>query len=160
MPITKSQVWKKIDLDIPKDLSASEKRELKELIGQFVVDSILDRTGSAKTSVSGGEYKASLSKKYKRLKDELGGQLFANLELEGDMLSSLTYEDGGGNSIKVGIFDGDQAAKAYGHNTGFKGHPTIKGGPKRQFIPAPDEEFARPIMSGIKDIIADFTDGD
>ena len=60
MPITKSQVWKKIDLDIPRGLDADEKRELKELIGQFVVDSILDRTADAKTSVSGGEYKASL----------------------------------------------------------------------------------------------------
>ena len=159
MPITKSQVWKKIDLDIPKGLDADEKRELKELIGQFVVDSILDRTGSAKSSVESGEYKASLSKKYKKLKDELGGQLFANLELEGDMLSSLTYEVGDGNSIKVGIFDSDQAIKAFGHNTGFRGHKYIKDGPKRQFIPAPDQNFTRTITSGIKTIIEDFISG-
>lgn len=74
------------------------------------------------------------------------------------MLGSLTFEVTE-RGVKVGIFDEDQAAKSYGHNTGFKGHPTLDGkAPKRQFIPRSGETLKGEILAGIRDIVQELVD--
>jgi Holliday junction resolvase len=61
-----------------------------------------------------------------------------DLTLMGDMLLAMETQRRG-NSVRIQI-DGDEAAKAYGHVSGFKGHPYIKDGPKRDFFGITDEE--------------------
>lgn len=73
------------------------------------------------------------------------------------MLDSLTYKQRK-DGIEIGIFNGKQAAKAEGHNTGFEGHPTLAGkGLKRQFIPNEDQGYKQRIERGIKQIIRENT---
>jgi hypothetical protein len=156
MGIQKDQVFKEIRPKIPNWLDEDEKRELLEEIGDYVTTTILDLVGDGVSPVNGfGEFK-SLSEEYAKKK----GTDLANLELEGDMLSALTYEVEEGNwSVKVGIFEPDEAIKLYGHNTGFKGHPWLEGkAPQRKVIPDKKEQFVGEIQDGIELIIEEFID--
>lgn len=49
------------------------------------------------------------------------------MQLTGDMVQAVTVLDSSETKLKIGIDDVDQAAKAYGHMTGMKGHPTLDG---------------------------------
>lgn len=57
-----------------------------------------------------------------------------NMTLYGDMLAQLEPIRFVNGSIVLGWQDSLQQKKAYAHMTGFKGHPTIKNGPKREFL--------------------------
>ena len=116
-------------------------------IGDYLKVSILDYVGQAETPVSGGKFKATLSPDYA----EREGKDQANLDQTGSMLDSLTFEVTG-TKVIIGIFDSDQAPKAFNHNTG----DTL---PMRQFIPTEDQTFKRDIMRGIDEIIADLLGG-
>ena len=87
---------------------------------------------------------------YKDFKKKFSSSGKANMELTGDMLDALDWENLGGNSLEVGLFDPEQAAKAHKHNTSDK-YP-------RQFIPAKDQQFNDKITTGIEDIIASFAE--
>ena len=71
-----------------------------------------------------------------------------DLTLFGDMLLSMETSSSKGK-IDLTI-EGEEAAKAYGHVSGFKGHPTIKNGPKRDFFGVSDRE-AKQIANNIKE---------
>jgi hypothetical protein len=114
-------------------------------IGTFLIESILEHVGEAKTPVSGGKYAAKLrSKAYIEMK----GDDMANLDLTGDMLRALEWVPNG-DSIIIGVFDKDQAPKAYNHNFG----DTL---PRRQFLPESDQNFKREILNGVKRIIEEY----
>lgn len=117
---------------------------------------MLDIVGDGESPVEGFGSFRKLSKDYAKLK----GTSLANLELEGDMLSALTYEVEEGNwSVKVGVFDPEEAIKLYGHNTGFKGHPWLEGkAPQRKVVPDKKENFVSQISQGIDDIIQEALD--
>lgn len=142
MAITKDEVSKEIKLDLPPDLPKDLAKDIKQEVGDFVIESILSELADSKTPVSGGKFKSKLSKAYM----EETGKTFANLDLNGDMLNSLTSKVTA-SGVQVGIFNPDQAIKAYNHNVG----DTL---PKRQFIPSPKENFKRDIETGIRDIVA------
>ncbi|MBC96401.1 MAG: hypothetical protein CME63_01520 [Halobacteriovoraceae bacterium] len=57
-----------------------------------------------------------------------------NMTLYGDMLAQLNVIEVNSGRITLGWEDETQAKKAYAHMTGFKGHPTIKNGTKREFL--------------------------
>ena len=137
------------------------RREAEEEIGQFLVDYIIDQVGSSKSPVEGGRFDAALTKKYKKIKSEISGSSKANLELFGDMLDSIDYKTNNGN-IEVGIFnDEEQASKAYGHNSGYRGHPTIKYNKyKREFIPKSNQSFKSSANKEIDRIINDYASED
>jgi hypothetical protein len=63
-----------------------------------------------------------------------------DMTLSSDMLENIEYEFKNG-ILKVKVNE-DDAGKAYGHMTGFKGHPTIKNGPQREFFGVQDDEAA------------------
>ena len=126
---------------------AGDRKKVKKEVAEFVKDSIFDAVGSAKSPVSGGRYKSSLSKGYLKEKRKYSSSLIANMELTGDMLDSMTWKDLGGSSLEVGFFDPQEAAKAHGHNTGWGPLP------ERKFIPRAGEKFKRDIQSGIAEII-------
>lgn len=77
-----------------------------------------------------------------------GGNRTPNLELEGDMLDSLTFEVRG-DEVEVGIFSDKEAPKADGHNN-FSGESKL---PTRRFIPDSSEEFIPKISSGVEQIL-------
>jgi hypothetical protein len=135
------------------DQPSSKKDRAQALadIAEYVRDEILQYVGEGKSPVSGGAWKRGLSPEYKKVKEELSGVSFANMELHGDMLDALEARVVG-NKIRVGWFGGPEAAKADGHNN-FSGESTL---PTRQSIPKPDESFKRPIITGMKAIAKEF----
>jgi hypothetical protein len=69
--------------------------------------------------------------------------------LSGDMLGSIDFDDSD-NEIKIAIA-GDQSLKAYGHMTGFEGHPTIPQNKyKREFFGITEREFRDNILPKFK----------
>jgi hypothetical protein len=154
MAIAKDQIFKEIRPKIPNWLNEEDREELMEEIGDYVVTAMLDKMGDGESPVDGvGKFK-NLSKDYAA--NEKGGDDTPNLSLMGDMWGALTYEVEF-DRVKVGIFDPDEAVKAYGHNTGFKGHPWLEGkAPQRKFIPDKNESFIQEIQDGIKMIVEEF----
>jgi len=153
MPLEIDKTTKLVDLDLPSDIPQDLADDIKADVGQYLVDAILDNVGSGKSPVAGYGAFAQLSKEY--AESEKGGRRIPNLDLNGDMLNSLTYEVTP-SGVEVGIFNREQAAKSYGHNTGFEGHPFLDGvAPERRFIPDDSENFKREIQSGINRIIED-----
>lgn len=56
-----------------------------------------------------------------------------------------------GDYIEVGVYKRSEVKKAYGHNSGFKGHPAESKMKKhrREFIPAPNKKFKESIMNRV-----------
>jgi len=127
---------------------SSLRSDLVNEVGDYLVQSILDYVGEAKSPVAGGKYKSTLSEDYAKYKKN--GDELANLDLNGDMLNALTFKTNASTGkVTVGIFDNDQAIKSYNHNKG----DTL---PKRQFIPDEDQLLKAEIIRGVKRIIQDY----
>lgn len=158
MPIKMNETSFTFDVPIPDNIIEGKKKEFLQKVGQYLVDSMLDKIAEGISPVAGvGEFKR-LTKHY--ADEEKGGDKTANMDEHGDMLNALTYKIVG-NSLKIGIFDDKQAIKSYAHNTGFKGHPFLEGkAPKRQFIPDEDQKLKRDILSGIGDITDEYISKD
>jgi len=136
--------------DVPK----KEKPKALEEIAQFVKEQVLSYIGDGKSPVSGGNWKKSLTKEYKKIKGQESSVNFANLELSGDLLDALdvVVKSNGKLSLEV---SGDQAGKAEGNNIGSYGRdPNPKNA--RRFIPLSGETLKKQIVDGIKDIIQDY----
>jgi hypothetical protein len=145
----------------PYSFKRADREEILQRVSDFVVESILEHCADEKSPVSGKAWK-KLSEKYAAHKKAEGLGTDANLLFTGDMLNSLTAKPiVSKNEVKIWLDDPEQEGKAYGHNTGFEGHPTIKNGPKRQFIPTEDDTFhSRSLVDGIKEILKDYDNAD
>lgn len=110
--------------------------------------------GESKSPLDGSRF-AALSKDYRKFKQGEGAPGVPNLELTGDMLSSLSYVEKGEGQIEIGIFGGE-AGKADGHNN-FSGKSNL---PERRFIPGEGETFKPSIEKEIEAIIADAIAGE
>lgn len=145
----KDKIQKLVKLDtsdIPKDKIV----EAKNAVGNFIVDQILSNVGSGVSPVTGGKFE-QLTKNY--ADKEKGGSRLPNLELEGDMLSSLGFKRVN-EGIAVGIQDADQRPKADGHNHfGVFGKSQL---PVRRFIPLPGEDFIPEIENEIETILDEY----
>jgi hypothetical protein len=129
-------------------IPSSLRSDLVNEVGDYLVQSILDYVGEAKSPVAGGKYKSTLSDAYAN--SQKNGDTMANLDLNGDMLNALTFKTNAATGkVTVGIFDNDQAIKSYNHNVG----DTL---PKRQFIPDEDQLLKAEIIRGVKRIIQDY----
>lgn len=120
-----------IDLQKEFGIDFSGKRALKELIGQKIIDRIVERTesgmGIAFDKRGAGRLKP-LKKPYsKQYADSLEFKAFdkhknqINLTLTGDMLSAIDITKQTGNSITIGFDDRDEELKAHGNQTGKNG---------------------------------------
>lgn len=115
---------------------------------------VLDFLGDGFSPVDGAGAFKELSDDYADTMK--GGNRTPNMEFEGDMLSALTYETDA-YSVKIGIWDPDQAVKAYGHTTGMKGHKYLEGkAPVRKILPGDKEKFLPEIEEGIQTIIEEY----
>jgi len=150
----KEKIYTDIFPSLPGWLDSDEREELMNEVGEYIFSEILDYVGQGISPITGKPFK-SLSEKY--ADEEKFGDRKANLDLSGSMLRALEMEVEA-DKIRIGIFDDDEeAAKAYGHNTGFEGHPFLDGkAPKRQFIPTSGQYFASEIMDGILELIDDY----
>ncbi len=140
MPVNLSEVTYTLKIgDIAPEfskLSSDEKEDVKEMVGDLLLEEIESYLDDSKSPVEGAPFK-------KRKKDGENSQLY----LTGDMRSVLEWEsvDGG---IKVGIFGNGETEKAYNHNVG----DTV---PTRRFIPLKDEQFTPAINKKIKRLVLD-----
>jgi hypothetical protein len=134
----------------PKAAAAARKE-----IADFVLEEVLAACGQGKSPVAGGRWKRSLSPAYKKKKAEFSSALFANMELEGDMLDKLECVEVRGGQLELRI-RGKEADKADGHNN----HSGRSSLPPREFIPKEGGSFKRDILAGVKAIAREyFEDG-
>lgn len=138
----------KFDLE---NVPQGQREEALTQVGEFLVDSILERVSDGKSPVAGRRFN-KLQKKY--AEEFKGGDRTPNLELTGDLLDNLTFKviDTG---IEVGYFSGASDLtldKADGHNN-FTGRSRL---PTRRFIPFADEEFMPTIQRELEAIVDDF----
>lgn len=130
------------------NFSRSQRNQILEQVGDYVVSSVLDDCDSSRSPVTGRGFK-KLSQTYAKKKKAQVGTTAANLKLDGDLLGSLEVKKSGGMlTLTVGS---DQQGKADGHNN-FSGDSNL---PTRKFIPNDSEgETFRPgIRQGIREII-------
>lgn len=140
---------KEVDLNF-KDVPDTIIPTLKTRIGQILVNDIRRFLAEGISPVENAEYKHILNKDYANREKQ--GNRTANLQLEGDMLSSLGFQiDTGRPSVIVGIMQDSQKLKAQGHNQ-FPGQAPGHL-PMRRFIPSTQQSFRPSIMKKIDDLI-------
>lgn len=122
--------------------------EVMHEIQNFVKESVLLDVAEQLSPVNGRNF-PQLSPEYKHHKEDEGGTPVPNLELTGQLMSSVVV-DMSGDKLLLTVGD-DQQGKADGHNN-FSGDSKL---PLRRFIPnANDGETFRPkIRDGIREII-------
>ena len=153
LKLTQEEVAQTIDLKkwTGKDLSSDP--TLVREIGQSMIDYMLKRADDNKGINNEPLIPNKYSKEYAESLEFIAAgksRNDVNMKLSGDMLGSIDLDDQG-NIIKIKVGE-EQSAKAYGHMTGFKGHPTIPQGKyKRQFFGISKEEFDQQIMPKFKD---------
>lgn len=154
MAITLKETTFIYDVPIPDGITAKDKKEFLNRVGDYLVNSMLDKIAEGVSPVAGEGAFKKVKKEY--ADEEKGGNRTSNMDEHGDMLNALTYKIVG-NKLEIGIFDSAQAVKSYAHNTGFKGHPTLEGkAPKRQFIPDKGQKLTADILAGIGDITDEY----
>jgi hypothetical protein len=127
--ITKSSVEQTIDLEELFGVSFKGATQLKEAIGQAIIDRIVSRTeagvGMSFNSQGKGQtlkLKSPYSKAYTKsteFKAHGKSKNKINMKLTGDMLGLMDIKKQTGNSVTIGWDKGDgQDAKVFNHQTG------------------------------------------
>lgn len=149
MPISLDEISFELPMDFDKydaKLTASEKKEVKNLIREYVEGEIFSMVSNSNSPVAGEGKFPKLNKKY--ADREKNGDREANLDLTGSMLDALKSRNTS-DGIVFEITKAKEIPKAYNHNVG----DTL---PKRQFLPNEGETFKKSILTGIDGIIEDF----
>jgi hypothetical protein len=136
-----------------RDLIGDSDSDLTDAAGQFLGERIKEYCAKSTSPVSGGDWKKTLSKAYKELKENATGRGSADMDLTGEMLEALSYVNSR-DTVEIGIFEGSQAGKADGHNN----HSGKSKLPERKFIPEKDEDFKRNIIAALKEYLQDVLD--
>lgn len=124
-------------------------------IAKVIEERVIEYCGDGKSPVEGGSWKRSLSKDYKKRKTAQGGNPYADMILDGDMLQALEVR-AKGTRLELGVYGSKEAAKADGHNN-FSGKSSL---PAREFIPREGGTFKRAIISEIKEIALRYQNDD
>jgi len=142
--LSETEVFQKIDLSelLDRDPTPGEAASFIEQATEFMI--FRSQSGS---DVNGKSFK-QYSENYADFKGVSRSDV--DMTLFGDMLSSIDgFQENENVVLSIG---GEQAVKAYAHMTGFKGHPTIKNGPKREFFGLTEKD-AKEIADAIKEDI-------
>ncbi len=125
--VKKNKVEQTIELkDLFRGVDLSN-RDLKEYIGEAIIDYIRERTESGRGVKFGDDGKARSVNLKKYSKDYIESDDFkafgkskdqVNMKLTGDMLGLMDVVDVGKNSITIGWNDDEQIPKAYNHIVG------------------------------------------
>jgi hypothetical protein len=117
--LNKSRASFSLDVNLLDAFGSEVSEDVALSFGQAVIDTILDRTSDNKSS-NGGRFK-NYSEEYS---ESLVFQAYGktrndpNLELTGEMLSSVDILEVTPTRLKIGFRDETQRAKAYNHHTG------------------------------------------
>lgn len=145
---SESRTTSTLELTAGLKLSAEAKSKIHKEVGDFLVETTLSRVAKARSPIKGESFDP-LSPTYKKHKVAEGGSGVPDLELSGEMLDSLTFEETD-DGIELGHFD-DQAAKADGHNN-LSGKSSL---PQRRYLPDVGDEYEPSVQVEIRKIIAD-----
>lgn len=147
--ISESEVSQTIDLESLTGVDFSDKPRLRRQIAQEIIDYMVERTKSGKDNT--GERFKKYSESYKESKEfkAAGKSDEVNLTLSGDMLGNIDLIDESGSEIKIAVAE-EETPRAYGLISGFKGHPTIKKAPKRQFFGVSVNDLKNEILPQFK----------
>jgi hypothetical protein len=109
-----------------------DKKKAKEEAGKLIVEGIQDYLDQSESPVEGGKFKPR----------KVDGSRSILIE-EYDMRPAIESKNRRGDQIEVGVYKKAEVKKAYGHNSGFKGHPNEKKmkAHRREFIPASNKKF-------------------
>jgi hypothetical protein len=156
--LTKRRVTQTIDLSdvVGKDISNNPK--LVKKLGQAIID-YMDKRVSEGLGLGRKPLKAPYSESYsKSLAFKLAGKSRndINMRLSGDMKRDVDLLEEDGSKITYGLEDPTEAVKAYAHQTGFEGHPTIKG-PKREWFGVTTAEVKKYVLPNFKDDLSGTT---
>ncbi len=143
--------------DLGLDIPARNRKAAMEAAAEYLKEAMLDYIGDGKSPVANGKWTRSLTKAYLARKGEESSAGFANLELSGDFLDSLSVE-AEKNKIVIDVGE-DQEGKAEGHITGLYGENAKKPRP-RQFMPQKDGKFNRDILSNLKKLLSEYEEED
>lgn len=146
---SKAKTTSEIDLGLSDSLPETIKAKVKRDVGEFLVERVLSSLRNAETPVKGEGWPA-LSKGYRAFKKAEGLPPDANMELEGDLLDALTFEETN-SGVEIGFF-GAEAWKADGH---LKFSGKENNTPQRRFLPGEGQEFDAEITRKAEQIIAD-----
>lgn len=138
------------EIDLKSLLGESAKNEsIRQVFFEAAFDKMLARLDQGR-GVDGKLHAYSKSYKESLAFAAFGKSNTVNMQLTGDMVQSVTVLDSSQSKLKIGIDDSEQAAKAYGHITGMKGHPTLDGKvPERNWFGWKDSELIK-IADAIK----------
>jgi len=129
----------------------SDQNDVKNQVGEFLVEQILKSVSQAKSPVVGESW-PKLSKEYRKRKEAEGGSGVADMELTGELLNALDFKTNS-DGVEIGFF-GEQAWKADGH---LKFSGKENNTPQRRFLPEEGQKFKADIQSEIEKIILDAT---
>lgn len=133
--LSENEVSQSFDFVEEFGFSPSENQGLALTIAQDMIDIIQKRTAKS-DNIYNNDFK-KYDEDYIESEDfkAFGKTKKVNMKLTGDMLASIDVLEISDSTVKIGINDAEEAAKAYGHMTGMKGHPYLDGKtPKRQFF--------------------------
>jgi hypothetical protein len=116
-------------------------------IAVVIAKRVIEDCGDGRSPIAGGSWKRSLSPEYKKKKTAQGGNNYADMLLDGDMLLALDVKQKGAK-LELGVYGSKEAAKADGHNNHSGKSPL----PLREFIPKPGQTFRRAIIEEIREI--------
>lgn len=115
------------EINLKSLLGASAKNEsIRQVFFEAAFDKMLARLDQGR-GVDGKLHAYSKAYKNSLAFAAFGKSNTVNMQLTGDMVQSITVLDSSETKLKIGIEDSKQAAKAYGHMTGMKGHPILDG---------------------------------
>lgn len=146
MALTKTKLNKDaltVSIDLEKLLGGVAKNTaVRETFFQLALDSLMARLDSGK-NING----ASLGKYSKSYINSLAFHVFGksktvNMQLTGDMVNDIEIKKQSDKMLEIGFGSEENSQKAYGHMTGFKGHPTLEGKvAKREWFGWSDKEL-------------------
>ena len=135
--ITKTEVSQKINLKKAFGIDFKEHRGLKEIIGQAILDKMLDRVDKGIGMSFVGDNGRPFNLNRVKSKNPAKGSSYSkdyvdspefkafgkkktpvNMRLTGDMLETMDFFDESANQIKIGWDDDTENKKAFNHSTG------------------------------------------
>lgn len=140
LKVTKNNVEQKIDLKKHFGISFNGKPKLRELVGQAILDRIVDRTKKGRGVGGSKKLKSPYSSPYANSLDFKAhgkSKNKINMTLTGDMLGLMNIKKSTSDSLTIGWDRGDkQDPKVFNHVTG----DTV---PKRNFFGVTSKELSK-----------------
>jgi hypothetical protein len=149
LKVTKTELSQDIDFDALAGAPISLDPVLQREIAQATIDYIKTRVEDENLGIGRKKLKSPYQKSYEESLDfKAAGKSASNVNmmLSGDMMGSIDVLEEG-ETVKIGIDNPAVTDRAYGHQSGFEGHPNPKMSKyKREFFGVSDEEIKKNIL--------------